>query len=122
MKVGIAGIFKVRADIFRAQVLLTGTLTPVDLLYEGSYDNVRNRLMEIFPNVEVVREQEFRCELDYIHLFGACMSTDNNEYRLTDQELEQTANDVEVLHNWIDEQLDGLDREYRKLLPVDRPS
>lgn len=74
---GIARIIETKPEVFRAQILLDGTMAPVDFMCRDGFATVAYRLKEMYPNVEVVQNQEFLCELDHINLFD-CRSDDQD--------------------------------------------
>lgn len=66
---GIARLVGTKSGDIQAQLLLENQTKPIDFLFRGSCVEVADKLAETYPNVSIVRNQEFLCELDHIDLF-----------------------------------------------------
>jgi len=68
---GIARIVCVQpGDQYQGEVLIRLATKPVTVFGYGTYDEIKQKIKEQFPNCKIVRNQEYLCELDHIKLFG----------------------------------------------------
>jgi hypothetical protein len=63
-------IVEVEKDVFAAEILFDGSMAGVAFMCRDFHSTVAIRLGEQYPNVAVVSNQEYLCELDHINLFG----------------------------------------------------
>lgn len=68
---GIATVFCIKPDeVYQGEVLIKYAMKPVTLFKRGTYEEIRAQLKEQFPNCEVIPNGIYKCELDFIKLFG----------------------------------------------------
>ncbi len=69
---GIARIVCVQpGDLYQGEVLIKHAKKSASIFGRGTYDEIKQKIKEQFPNCDLVRNQEYLCELDHIKLFGA---------------------------------------------------
>lgn len=85
---GIARIVEMKPDVFQAQILLDGNKAPVDFMCRDFHSTVAIRLKELYPNVQLVRNQEFLCELDHINLFDCRSDAQDWTPPMSDEDIE----------------------------------
>lgn len=123
----IACIYEVRRSVYRARVLFDGCTKPIDLLCPTGhkFHHVYKHLTSQYPRVQVLTDQEFQNELDFIALFGYRSSAsvqemlnviDNGPPNLTDEELEVLLNQADELSKWIEAETKRLEEQYGALL------
>lgn len=66
---GIARVVKLKSGKHKAEIIIDGTTTPIDLMYTGNESRVKVLMYATFPNISLVTDQVFKCELDHIKLF-----------------------------------------------------
>lgn len=119
---GIAALFEVRHDKWRARILFDGTMVPVEFFGVSDLPNeLVFNIIDQHPFINMVSKQEFLCELDHIKLFH-CRSDapsfyfpeDTEENRLTNKQILGILADSEALLDSID--TEKLEEEYNALL------
>ena len=66
---GIARIVEIKTDVYQAEILLDGNKSVIEFFGRGTQADIENRLVKMYPLVEVVPNQVFLCEMDHIKLF-----------------------------------------------------
>lgn len=68
---GIARIVCVQpGDDYQGEVLIKEATKSVTVFGYGTYEQIKQKIKQQFPNCKIVRNQEYLCELDHIKLFG----------------------------------------------------
>lgn len=106
---GIARIVENKHKTFQAEILLDGTKSSVQLMFRGDYQFVLNKLSQFYPNVAVVTNSVFLCEMDHIKLFD-CRSDDQC------WTAPMTKEEIESLENILQKQQEQLSGEFGEVL------
>lgn len=103
---GIARIVEMKPDVFQAQILLDGSMKPIDFMCRDFHSTVAIKLKELYPNVEVVRNQVFLCELDHINLFDCRSDEQDWTPAMSDEDVEHLTAALERQNRQLEEELE----------------